>query len=466
MTSSLCPKSGYSNNTNQQGVGTIKKLIFVVPVSAIVLATPFGLTSAQDAGTRVEFGLSTTLRADDNWFMLAAPSGRGVELANALSLDLTSATRTSKVDLAIGADLDSINLPATGVFSGLYDPYARADYSQSGPNSELTLGAEISRIDLDVSRDAFDVGGGDLRNATASARFEFGQDAALGGSFGLSFLSDTYIDNTNVANFDEETQTIDGSLSLAVSRKLTLGPKVSRTDYRADDAASTRTVTTVLGVTADADVSEVLNITAAVSRDTIDSTIFALTSTTTSLDWNVAATITTPTGSQTFSIDRDLSTAGVRTGVFYDRVFAFPNFSATAGIGLTRTAAGGNEVTASFDLVQPLPNGEVSAELSRQVTTDASGTEEVNASFDGFYTYDLTDDAAILVDLDFSQSYSTASGPTGGDASLSVSYDRSVTDNWSLLTGYEHRITDDGAGTVARSNAVFVTLSRSWVSER
>ena len=438
----------------------------MAPVSAIALATPYGLSSAQEAGTRVEFGLSTTLRADDNWAMDAVSAGQSVELTNALSLNITSATRTSSVAFAIGADLDAKNLPGSGVLSGLYDPYARADYSQSGPNSELTFGAAISQIDLEVSREAFDAGGDDLRTASANAGYEFGQNAPLSGAFGLGFVSDAYIDNTNVANFDEETRTIDGSLSLAVSRDLSLGPKVSRTDYRADDAGSTRTVTTGLGVTADADVSDVLNVVVELSQDTIDSTAFAVTTTDSSLGCRVAATLATPTGSQTISFDRDLSTAGARTSVFFDRTFEFQNLSATAGIGLTRAAAGGNEVTASLDVVQPLPNGKASAQFSRHVTTSASGTEDVDTIFDGFYTYDLTDDAGKLVGLNLTQSYNTTAGPTGGDGSISVSYDRSVTDDWSLVAGYEHRITDDGAGSVARSNAVFVTLSRRWVSER
>jgi hypothetical protein len=398
---------------------------------------------------------------------MANPSpGNSFEFLNSFEFGVRTATRTSAVDLAIGASLDSKELAGLGNSTGLFDPYAKASFTREGPNSNLSLDGSLKRTDLDTSRLSYDAGGGDLQAASIGGRFTFGVDAPFGGSVGARYSQDDYIGNSDPDNDDNETRQWDARADIALNSKVTLSPTVSQVDYRVDDAFNTRTLTSSAGLTATAAVSETLSVDASASREEIDVTLLGVTTTSSAPGWTLGATVETASSSQRFAVGQALSTNGTRTSLSFDRSFETASNTGGFGIGLVRTASGGNEWTVSANLTQPFSNGALSVNISRAVITASGGEEEVKASLDTDLRYELSEEASVVLGFDLGQSYDTASGPSGSDGKLSASYERKVTDEWDLVAGYEHRFDDNGGGTVTRSNAVFVTMSRSWVSLR
>ena len=156
----------------------------------------------------------------------------------------------------------------------------------------------------------------------------------------------------------------------------------------------------------------------------------------------------------------DESGPAFRAGVSYDVV---DEFILAANAQVT-TAAPETRLTGQLRASYQLPRGRIAARLSQDFTGDTEGNEVRVTTARLGLTRDINSVSSIGIDfaygLQVDQDVEGASDVSRAD--VSAIYSRSITDNVFANLGYRFRWRDeDGTAT---SNAVFVTLGRSFTS--
>ncbi len=422
-----------------------------------LLGTAIGQTAvAQEGGTKMVFGLNSGLRASDNWIMEEDPADTSYQFNNALSFSLSSETRSSRIAIDLGANLQHSDISGTGVTSGLSDPTARVSFSRTGPDSVISLNAGVSLADQEID---FSDSIGTRTDSNVGATYSFGTGQRFGGSISADLSETNY---TGSPDNDDKTSSISGSLHFQTSAKLTIRPNASITRYVEDDGGDVETTTESIGVGLTAQIDDVSSVKVDVSHKKIDSDNDGVTEGATG---RISYMRSVPNGSHTFAVSTDISNEGPRTGLSYSRSLQFAQTQASYGIGASRSADGSDNLTANFDITQPLQRGQVNASLDRGFATDVEGVETLTTSFSAGLSQDLSDTSGIDLSLAFSLTEETM-GPTETDASATLSYRMKVAEDWNLTAGLEHRFSDDDTSDPIRGNTVFLTFARTWESIR
>jgi hypothetical protein len=132
----------------------------------------------------------------------------------------------------------------------------------------------------------------------------------------------------------------------------------------------------------------------------------------------------------------------------------------TGIIGVTDSDLGGNDLTASVSLTNPLPDGAITASLSRSASYDATAAETtVDTELALGWTRAVNDRGSIAVD--FSWALADAPSERIEETELAATYSYALSPASTLDVGVSYSTRDDLGGS-ARSPAVFVGLGRSF----
>jgi hypothetical protein len=78
------------------------------------------------------------------------------------------------------------------------------------------------------------------------------------------------------------------------------------------------------------------------------------------------------------------------------------------------------------------------------------------------YSHTLSRLSSVNVNVLASESEDTATNLATRNASLGVSYSRSLTRDWGMNLGYRHRIRDEDGAPSANSDSFFLTIRRDF----
>lgn len=160
------------------------------------------------------------------------------------------------------------------------------------------------------------------------------------------------------------------------------------------------------------------------------------------------------------NLDHSFTVNGDRTTLRFSRAFELPAGSFAASAGVTKGDTGDAALIGDLRYMQDMPQGRLSALLSRSVATDSDDRETTTTRA----TVGWNQDLSALAGLDLSLSYADIS-PEGGDDRQRSSFRAAMTydlnQDWELSGGYEYRHLNKTTGS-ASSNTVFLTVGRQF----
>ena len=173
-------------------------------------------------------------------------------------------------------------------------------------------------------------------------------------------------------------------------------------------------------------------------------------------------------GDASFSFRATMTEDGERYTIGAGRSITTALWEVSGSVGLTRDIAGDVLPDASLDLVRTLPaDGSLAARFSRRVASGVDDDEEQITSLSVTYAKQLTPLTSFNTSLTFSETNPTAAGSNSSSVgTLGVGLERTLAQGLQLNLGFQHRVTENVAGTRARDNRLSVSLRRDLSARR
>lgn len=404
------------------------------------IAAPIWAQSYDTGGIQLNFGVRLGFDAASNRTLAASDEKGTVEARAALSFGLLTETRTQKFSLNLGGSIRDISGSGdTGLNTGFNSPSIATAYSRETAGSRISLRAGVSERDLSDNALVFDEETGEFfildgdaiqRRSSYSAKYSWGTDRPFG--FGVSA----------------------GLLDISYRNGIATGVGGSRLDD------STRMT---FGTNVRFDLNDVTRLNTSLRYETFEEDAVSGSRETISL--NNSLTYDRPLGALKFNLGITDTEDGTRYSASAGRSYALPSGALSGQLGVTRGVTGDTTLNGSLSATRELPNGSLTAALSRSVSSgNAEDTERTNNSVRLGYSHELTPLSGVGVNFSWADSTVTSSGLSTTDASLTASYRRTLTQDWNMNLGYRHRYRQDNDNDTARSNELFMNLNRSFVT--
>lgn len=465
------------------GLGIGQRFAVVACCGALILpalSPVLAQDSAQDGGLQMTLGVRSTLRSDSNYSLSNPSNGRGTVFDTQLSFGLISETRNSRLAFTASTTARAARLPApAGSVSGIEDPLFQLNYSREGARSSLTLNARYNRADLDfvdpltdqvLIADPSAPGGLTLVNATGTRTnlqyglgFRTGIDMPVGLNLQLNHRELDYSGTVGPSLYDTQTDSATLGLRFDLTPAMTANVTLSASDYVARDAASTRRENRSLSFGLSQNVSEALNLSANVGLSRNTTTRLGASTLREGATFALAATRNLPTGNVGLSYSRSIDSNGNRDTLRVSHSQETQLLSAAMSLGLTRGSSGTTSIVANANISRDFARGELSASLSRGVTTNDSLNDVLTTRANAAYTHNINPVSSLAFGVTFARTEDGGTGvtTTTDRSSVNITYNRALTEDWDMSAGFEHRRLTNTAGT-AQGNAVFVSLGRSF----
>jgi len=408
--------------------------------------------AAQDGGPgpRMTFGLSETLRYDDNLDLDVDSLGSTVQSITGLSFGLSSQTGISSLALSASTGLRILDGPDDADPDGgnttdvdLDNTRIGLSYGRATANAALDVTGTYSmqQIENALTLADFDPGTGDgvevpedlgQLAGTGQRRF-YGLNAGL--SLGLQdpvgyrltagFRGLDYANTTDPSLFGNTRTNVGAALLLRLSPVDQGQVGLSWGNFTSDDPENE-------------------------DSDNVN------------LDLGVTRTL--PNGNIGFTVfAEDSSEEGdSRVGFSLSRALGLPEGSLSASIGATRLEDQDPEFTGALSWRQNLPDGAINLGITQAVQNDADNVPQYVTGLRFGYDRDLTPLSRIGLGASYAVIEAVDSPDRTETASLTAVYSRDVTEEWALDLGYTYRQREEDDAGMARSNSVFLGLRRSW----
>jgi hypothetical protein len=399
---------------------------------------------AQDGGPgpRLTFGLSQTVDVNDNLDLDVASAGNTVQSLTGLSFGLSSETPISSLEFFAGTALrfyqgpdsdENVDFDLDGTRIGLA-------YDREVATSALSVSGRYTQDQIDTTLTLADFGPGDevpedfsLLTGTGTRRFfrlggtlSLGLDDPVRYEISASVSALRYTDTSDPDLFNNNRARV-GAAIVAQLNEVTSGRLgLTYGTFASDDPENEGSD----------DVGLDIGLTRNLDNGTIGLSVFA----------------------DAYSNDNDS-----RAGFSLSRALDLPSGSLAGSIGATQVEGENAEFTGRLAWGQDLPNGSLDLSASQAVRNDSDNNPQSVTGIRLGYVRQL--DPLSQLGLDVSYALTQDIEPptdTTSAASFSAIYSRDLTADWALDLGYTYRQRDQDDEGMARSNAVFLGLRRSW----
>lgn len=389
----------------------------------VLAAIPVAAQDDQNGGLRFTWGIDNRQFVHSNVTLVPDGSDEAFESNTRLSFGVSSVTPDSYFTLDGGGRLrymkffdgsDSV-LP-----NGFVSPDLRVSWGRGSAASRIDTTAFWRETELAQDRgiDDFDSLDGRRQESGGTLTYRWGEDRRWGFGLRASVLDTNFIEAPGEVDRKQAQLGADLRLDLSEATTLTFGLVRNRFEEDGEDARySTR---------ASADLS-----------------------------------IARPNGSFVIGLTSDYTPDGTRTGLSFGRSLELPSGSLAVRLGATRGTDGDISLTGTLDWSHALPNGQITASLSRGVTSDEATDAETRTTRVSLgVTQELTPRAVLTADFGFAESLDTDTGDVtrNGAAGIMVSYD--VGQDWLLDAGIRHRMREDPDTPRAADNTIFLGLRK------
>lgn len=448
---------------------TPKMLRFGASLGAIGLLSvaPVTMSRAQSTdepgGVVLDLAVSQTVSASDNADLTDPAEG---EIVGITSLDgsIASITRTRSFTLGfqLGVEyggIEGFQLGNSGV---------DLSYMMMGPGSELEVFADYFRrnvtdeIDLDDDPFLEDL------TLTTGTRVSYGYGARVlfGADGPLSFAAraaqrEIEFDTDDPDAIDTSTLSVSGSVTARLDPATTGRVTASFVETEEDDADNTVETTTSAGIGLTRELGAATTVSVDLDWEEVR-TAAATTEVESGLGGRLAFDRELPAGSFGASAERDITVNGPIDTFRVNRQFELPasSLGLDAGIVITDGDTVSPLLGVSYERLSP----DTVFNLSLTQDADLNGDDEtvLNTVGTASIRRDINAVSSIGASLTLSNQDVIGIDDTTRRVTGSLTYDRALTDDVSLTTGYEHRRIFETGSDERVSNTVFVTVSRSF----
>lgn len=450
----------------------------VLGVLTATTATVFGAHQgvAQETlagGTVQEFGISSSLRANDNFDLDDSSDDISTIWDSGLSYGLSSSTPRDVLEFSTSATLRRVD----DSDAELVSPLASLAYARTGANSEFGAQLRYSQLDLDfqdpanrIDDDVASASDDNLIDDTGLRQtivvgvdFETGLQRNFGTGLALNYSRVTYSDVTDPGLFDIETsgQEVFGRFRFSPVTEGTL--TFSQQQFDAEDVDQTSRVTQSASFALQYALSPITSVNAQVGGTVVEQTNNVSADVEeTGATGRLALTRSLTRGDLNVSLDTSLSVNGRRSTLSVSRNLPLPNgeIVATAGVtqGVTDEVDPFGSLTFSREGLRTTLTGQI--ESSFQTSIRGEETETRRAAID----YDVQINTLSSMSFGFDYAEVRVDGEDGATdrnvGTLSAAYTYALTRNWGLAAGYEYTRSEDE--DVNDSNEVFLKVSRDF----
>lgn len=429
--------------------------------AGLLFAGPSPAAAQQDAaatgGIRADLRISQRFTQEDD--EVTGKTGIG--------LSVTSETRRSTFGLFLDGDLEQSFEGDTSL--DVTDPNLRLSFGHESRSSAVDLSLRYRESDVDTLFEDLTLGPGILvlddgmrKDLAGSLGLEVGRDAPVGGRLDLGYAEQTYSDTTDPSLIDEATSRAALALRFRIDPRIEASLNASVVDTDRDTPGlDVRSESVGLGL--DLDVTKTLETSLYLGQTRIVESGVGPRTVTEGLAYTLSLTETRPNGTLSGSLASDIDEAGRRTTARIDRSLELPTGRLRVGVGVSEGEDDDLRPLLSLAWVRDLPRGSVGLFLDQSFSTDTDGSEALNSRFSLSYRQDLTPvstlEAALrLGDTDF------LSGPSADTRKVEIdlAYRHALTEDWDLLGGYTHTISDETGARRSYSDEIYIGIEKRF----
>lgn len=417
---------------------------------------------------------SQGIEVSDNEDLDSSTSGVTTTSRTGLGFGVESVTRIETLRFSIGTEI-------VGDFGGgadddfsIENTTAALEYGRVGANSALRFSARYAEVNLEdevlladpefgigLGPDTIIVDSGSVNTTSLGLTFETGTSAPFGVEVTARYIDRDYIDTTDPDLSDVTRVSVDALARFRINPALTARALAGIAREDEDDAASTETRDTYVGLGIGGETAGGLSFTGDLLFDRSETTVAGPTTTTDEgVGVEVSVTQDRPDGSIGADVSSRIGDDGRRTEASVNRNFDMRN--GEFGFSLGVVDQDGDDTlrpAASVLYRQETPRGGLTASLTQEPSID-SGDAYVNTSIEIDYEEAINEVSGWAAGVAYTASNQVGGGDDDSRATATIAYSRALTEEWRMRTGLEHiRESDSGASTES-SNTLFFNIER------
>ena len=441
-----------------------------------VAAAAAGLSAMSETVTTAR--IDSRFEGNDNYQLDETSPGDAFLWTNTLSFGMLSKTQTDTLDLRLSGDLRYADLPVVGTETAADNGTVNIKYDRKILDNSFTAtffmnDADVEYLDplrtLDENGDFDDTTGSGRRNlATASVDMTLGADGPLRFTLRASSRNTDYRDTTDPDLVDQQRHSVNAELGLELSETNDL---VLATNYvsstRDDDDPNSETIGGRIGF--DTQFSPRLVVKSRVGYERVESDYTdepdkLVEDPVASLDFDYEM----PNGSITGGAASRVTENGQRNQLYVGRSLTLPAGTLDTRVGVSNSDS--TDIQPLFQIGYGIerPTSFFDLDFAQSVNVDSDGNDILNASLRANYGYAINPVSSLGLSAVAARKQALNEGAEADVTrmTLTASYDHSLTQDWAVSTGVSHQSRLEDEGSDARSNSVFLTLSRSFQSRR
>lgn len=429
---------------------------------------------AQDGPGAVNtLSFSTGLEVSDNPSLSATPDGTVTSSVTRLGYRLNSETRTQKLGFNLGTVLEGAigsGTDSTDNFR-LTSKTVGVNYAREGANSSLAFDASFSDTEFDdeaigffvdgvFDPDGLIIDGGSRERFSYGIRYQFGTGGPLSLDLRFRDTAIDYVDTTDPDLVSFDATSIDATARFRINPAVS-GRFVTGQSRKSEEDTDTVRKSKYIGAGIEGETASGLSYFVDLTQDDSETIkTGSVDSADDGLGLSFGATQDMPDGDIGIELSSRIDDSGRRNRAEISRSYDLPAGALALSLGVV-DQNDDTEVVTRLSYSREGDGSAFSANLVQRPTTE-DGTGFLNTSLQVNYSQDLSPVSSLGAGV----TYGSASefGGSGSDTrtSASVTYRRSLTQDWSLRTGVEHtRIDEDGGDNVSR-NTIFLNVGRDF----
>lgn len=426
-------------------------------------------------------GVEQRLETGDNLGLETPEEGTTTLSTTTLNFGLNTATANQSLGVNAGFKLRAGELPSNSdIDTGFVEPQLSFNYTRQGANAVFDVDGSYRESDISFTPGVGDFvdengvivlppdfedleGSGTRRNYSLNTSLETGLNAALGFVFDAGVSGISY-DEQSASLEDIFRYTAGVRANLRFSEVTTGFVAYDFDHFESDDAQNTERDTNSIEVGVSQELSRRASFEAAIGFSDIDEELNGISSSSSGATGRLSFDYLMPDGSINTSYSTTRDQDGARHTINVGRTFNLPNGVFAIEIGATQEESGDPDLIGSLNYTRELPTGVIRAGLNRNVTTSSEDEERITTTADVGYDHEINNVSSIGFDLSFGLSEQTG-GVNNDDTrrtDVSATYNRRVTEDWSMSTGVEYRIRDEDTSGKSDSTSIFLTLNRDF----
>lgn len=388
----------------------------------------------------------------------------GLESRTIFGLGLSSATRTETLSFNIGTELLGDFQDGSDDDFEWNNHQASARYSRQGANSALSFSAAYREVDLGDDSFELDPGiiligeDGKLTTTRFGASIETGIEGPVGLSLDARYRDAEYENTVDPDLSDETVTSVDALARFSLSRSLSLRARAGISRTEEDDAAQTESETIYYGIGLGGSTTSGLTFSADLIFDETETTTQAPANRTTEdgIGFEIAVTQPRPNGTLGVVLSNRIDEAGRRVSAELNRELTLRNGGLGFSLGVVdQEGVDDLQVIGGVSYTTETPQASITVSLEQAATTD-DGDTVVSTNLAVAYNRQINAVSSWDAQLGYLATDELAAGEDDNETTATIAYNRDLTSDWSMRTGYEYTRTNDGDD----ENSIFFNIQR------